>query len=118
MVTPRFAGPFEVSDVVGEHSYRVALPAKLSGVRDVFHISVLKKNHEDASHVLNWKDLKIHKDLSYDERMVRIVDEKEQILPGRSIRLVKVFWQYHGIEEATCELETQVMAKYPDLFVL
>ncbi|KAK9950623.1 hypothetical protein M0R45_006103 [Rubus argutus] len=114
-LSPRFIGPFEVSEVIDKHSCRVALPPKLSGVHDVFHMSVLKKNHEDPSQVLDWEDLRIHKDLSYEEKPVRIVDKIEQILQGRIIRFVKVIWQYHGIEEATWELEDQVMAKYPDL---
>jgi hypothetical protein len=60
-LSQRFTGPFEVSEVVDEHSYGVALLPKLSCVHDAFHMSVLKKNHEDASHVLGCKDLSIHK---------------------------------------------------------
>ena len=48
-------------------------------------------------------------------RLELIVHKKEQVLRRRIIGLVKVIWKYHGIEEATWELETQVMAKYPDL---
>ena len=29
--------------------------------------------------------------------------------------LVKVLWKYHGMEEATWELEDEMQRKYPDL---
>nr|GEX35728.1 putative nucleotidyltransferase, ribonuclease H [Tanacetum cinerariifolium] len=38
-LSPRFIGPFEILDRVGEVSYRLALPPQLSHVHDVFHVS-------------------------------------------------------------------------------
>ncbi|GKG32967.1 hypothetical protein Tco_0430477, partial [Tanacetum coccineum] len=35
--SPRFIGPFEILDRVGEVSYRLALPPQLSHVHNVFH---------------------------------------------------------------------------------
>ena len=40
-LSPRYVGPFEVKEVVGPVAYRVALPPKLAGVHDVFHVSTL-----------------------------------------------------------------------------
>nr|GFA30851.1 hypothetical protein [Tanacetum cinerariifolium] len=39
---PRFIGPFEILDRVGEVSYRLALPPQLSHVHNVFHVSFLR----------------------------------------------------------------------------
>nr|GFD47715.1 putative nucleotidyltransferase, ribonuclease H [Tanacetum cinerariifolium] len=36
-LSPRFIGPFEILDRVGEVSYRLALPPQLSHVNNVFH---------------------------------------------------------------------------------
>ena len=34
---------------------------------------------------------------------MRILDTKEKVLRNKIIRLVKVLWQHHGVEEATWE---------------
>nr|GEW60617.1 reverse transcriptase domain-containing protein [Tanacetum cinerariifolium] len=41
-LSPRFIGPFEILDRVGEVSYRLMLPPQLSHVHDVFHVSLLR----------------------------------------------------------------------------
>lgn len=53
-------------------------------------MSVLKKNHPDVSHVLDWKNLRIHIDLSYEEKPVRIVDKKN----------TNSSWEDHSISES------------------
>ena len=39
-LSPRFVGPFEVLERVGEVAYRIALPSALSGIHNVFHESM------------------------------------------------------------------------------
>ena len=39
-LTPRYIGPFEILERVGTVAYRFALPTSLSGVYEVFHISM------------------------------------------------------------------------------
>nr|GFA24322.1 putative nucleotidyltransferase, ribonuclease H [Tanacetum cinerariifolium] len=41
-LSPRFIGPFEILDRVGEVSYHLALPPQLSHVHNVFHVSLLR----------------------------------------------------------------------------
>ena len=47
---------------------------------------------------------------------MRIIDTKEKVLRNKIIRLVKVLWQHHGVEEATWELKLEIREKYPQLF--
>ena len=47
---------------------------------------------------------------------MRILDTKEKVLRNKIIRLVKVLWQHHGVEEATWELKLEIREKYPQLF--
>jgi len=42
-LSPRFIGPFEVLERLGEVAYRLALPPSLHGVHDGFHISQLRR---------------------------------------------------------------------------
>ena len=116
-LSPRFIGPFEILERIGEAAYRLALPPQLSRVHDVFHVSMLRKYEPDSSHVLDWTDLEVDEDASYEERPVRVLDRRDQVLRGKTIPLVKVLWKHHGVEEATWERELEVREKYPDLFV-
>ena len=115
-MAPRYIGPFEILEKIGAVAYRLALPVQLAGVHNVFHVSMLRKYEPDASHVLNWQELDLQADASYDEGPREILDSKEQVLRGKTIRLVKVLWRHHGMEEATWELESAMQSKYPDLF--
>ena len=53
-VAPMYIGPFEVLERVGTIAYRLALPSSLSGVHEVFHISILRKYTPDPAHVVDW----------------------------------------------------------------
>ena len=44
---PRYVGPFEVVERVGEVAYRLSLPASLP-IHDVFHVSLLAKYEADG----------------------------------------------------------------------
>ena len=116
-LSPRFIGPFEILERIGKVAYRLTLLPQLSGVHDVFHVSMLRKYEPDPSHVLDWTDLEVDEDASYEERPVRVLDRRDQVLRGKTIPLVKVLWKHHGVEEATWERELEVREKYPDLFV-
>ena len=47
---------------------------------------------------------------------MRIMDSREQVFLGKTMRLVKVLWQHQGVEEGTWEREDTVRANYPFLF--
>lgn len=40
-LSPRYVGPFEILDKIGEVAYRLALPPSLSNVHNVFNVSML-----------------------------------------------------------------------------
>jgi hypothetical protein len=42
-LAPRYIGPYPIIDKYGPTYYQVELPAKLSGVHNVFHVSQLKR---------------------------------------------------------------------------
>ncbi|GJQ90730.1 hypothetical protein Tco_0001869 [Tanacetum coccineum] len=53
-LSPRFIGPFEILERIGEVSYRLALPPQLSHVHDVFHVSLLRGYHYHPLHVASY----------------------------------------------------------------
>ena len=111
----RYIGPYDIVSKIGDVAYRLALPPELSGVHNVFHVSMLKKYVPDPSHVLRHEPLEIREDATYVEKPIQIIDTKEQELRTRTIQWVKVLWENHGPEEATWELRDQVQKKYPHL---
>ena len=56
------------------------------------------------------------KDFTFDEELKAILDREIRQLRNKQVPLVKVFWQHHGMEEATWEPESTMRAQYPRLF--
>ena len=52
-LTPRYIEPFEILERVGIVAYRLALPSSLSGVHEVFHVSMLHTYTPDPAHVVD-----------------------------------------------------------------
>ncbi|KAI5348129.1 hypothetical protein L3X38_001016 [Prunus dulcis] len=116
-LSPRYIGPYEITERIGPVAYRLALPTELSRIHDVFHVSMLRKYMPDPSHVLEHQPVELREDLTYEEQPVQILDRKEQRLRSRSIPVVKILWRSQTVEEATWEPEAQMRAKYPYLFL-
>ena len=110
-LSPRYIGPFEILERVGNVSYRLALPPQMSRVHNVFHVSMLRRYIYDSSHIVHWEDLEIFDDGTYETRPIQILDRRDRMLRNKAISLVKVLWLHHGAEEATWELETEIRHK-------
>ncbi|XP_074562821.1 uncharacterized protein LOC141819419 [Curcuma longa] len=114
-LAPRYIGPFEILERVGEVAY-LALPPTLA-VFSVLHVSMLRKYISHPSHIL--REVPVPLSLTHPMRRFRC-----GFLTGRSdeygeeaVRLcLKVRWQHHTDEEATWELEDVIRARYPHLF--
>ncbi|XP_073152962.1 uncharacterized protein [Henckelia pumila] len=115
-LSPKYIGPFEILEKVGARAYRVALPPNLEGVHNVFHISMLRKNVANPSHVIRHEPVDWTPDLSYEEMHVQILDRQVRRLRNREIPMVKVLWSNQLVEEATWETEQDMRARYPELF--
>ena len=82
-------------------AYRIALPPNLTVVHNVFHVSMLQKYTPYPTHVIEHKMLPLREDLSYEERLSRILARDTRRLSNKVIPLVKVAWGNHRDEEAT-----------------
>ncbi|XP_028053010.1 uncharacterized protein LOC114257448 [Camellia sinensis] len=102
--------------MIGLVAYRLALPPKLSNVHNVFHVSMLQRYLQDPEHVIDYENLEVQEDLSYEDQPVQILYRRDQVLQNMTITLVKVLWRNYHIEEATWETESQMRAKYPHIF--
>ena len=77
---------------------------------------MLRKYTPYPTHVMDWGELTVDTDGTFEERPVCIMDSREQVLRFKTLRLVKVVWQHRGVEEATWEREDTMRANYPFLF--
>ncbi|XP_020245140.1 uncharacterized protein LOC109823266 [Asparagus officinalis] len=99
----RYIGMFRIIDHVGAISYRLDLPASMSGVHGVFHVSMLKKHlrDEEQHRVVDVLDLELQMDLTRVEIPVHILAREDKKLRNKVIPLVKVQWNRKGAQEAT-----------------
>ena len=88
----------------------------MSGVHEVFHVSMLWKYTPDPAHVMDLGQIEVDTDETFEEGPVRIVDSRDQVLRHKTVRLVLVLWRHHGVEESTWEHEDTMRATYPFLF--
>ena len=103
-LSPRFIGPYEILEIIGPVAYRLALPPELAKLHNVFHVSMLRRYCYDESHILplqDIQDIQVQSDFTFDEEPKAILDREVKQMWNKQVPLVKVLWQYHGMEEAT-----------------
>ena len=115
-LSPRYIEPFKILEKVDTFAYWLALPPNLSGVHAIFHVSMLQKYTLNLTHVVDWGELVVDADGTFEEGSVCIIDSQDQVLRGKTVRLVKVLWQHRGMEEATWERKDTIRTNYPFLF--
>ena len=74
----RFVGPFEIIERIGPVEYQLALPDSMTGVYDVFHVSMLRKYIRDPSHVLQHQEIKVTQEVKYKVQPEKILDRQEK----------------------------------------
>ena len=115
-LSPRFIGPFEILERVGTVAYRLALPPNMSGVHEVFHVSMLRRYTPDPAHVMDWGEIEVDTHGTFEEGPMCIMDSRDQVLRRKTVRLVRVLWQHRGVEKSMWEHKDTMWATYPFLF--
>ena len=74
---PRFIGSFEILERIGTVAYRLALPPNMSGVHEVFHVSMFWKYTLDPAHVVDWGQIEVDTDGTFEEGPMCILDSRD-----------------------------------------
>ncbi|XP_062014249.1 uncharacterized protein LOC133730726 [Rosa rugosa] len=90
-LAPRYVRPFEILERVGDLAYRLALPVSMSGVHNVFHVSMLRKYIRDKTHVIDHGAIEVNPDVTFVVEPVLILDRSTKRLRRREVDLVKIF---------------------------
>ena len=120
-LAPRFVGPYNILERMGEVAYKLELLEGLSGVHDVFHISQLKKCHAEMDEIslrdmVPLEAIQLDSDLTYEEKPVKILEYASRVTRNKVIKFWKVQWSHHTEEEATWEREEDLRRDHPNLF--
>ena len=115
-LAPRFIGPFPVMSRVGTVAYQFELPPELSEVHNVFHVSQLRRCISPPEKKTAMTEIELAKDLTYEERPVRILDQMERVTRSKARKFYKVQWEHHTEAESTWEREEFLKAHYPEWF--
>ncbi|KAK8964921.1 UDP-glucose:glycoprotein glucosyltransferase [Platanthera guangdongensis] len=87
-LSPRYLGPFEILERVGEAAYRLKLSTELSGLHDGFHVSVCVRQCNEHSQIVADNQVPADYELTTKVKPVRIEDvavkrlrNKEDFIP-------------------------------------
>ncbi|KAJ9544503.1 hypothetical protein OSB04_024210 [Centaurea solstitialis] len=99
-LSPRYIGPFMITDRVGAVTYWLDLPDELM----------------DPVTAIPLSEISIEPKLNFVEEPVAIMDRKIRKLRNKEFKLVKVQWKFHKGQQCTWEAESEMRDKYPCLF--
>jgi hypothetical protein len=112
-LAPRYVGPFEILEQCGSVAYKMQLPKHLSTLRNVFHMSQLKKCLQVPDQVLEVSDVNLEPNLIYFDHPIKILDQKERITHRKTIKFYKVQWSQHFEDGATWESKEYLDSHFP-----
>ena len=115
-LAPRYIGPYQIISKRGQVAYQLELPFQLSNIHDVFHVSQLKKCLRTPIEHTSLEDINLKPNLSYQEYPIRILEESERRTRKSSIKMLRVQWSNHTVDEATWEREDRLKAEFPSFF--
>ncbi|KAJ9545298.1 hypothetical protein OSB04_025005 [Centaurea solstitialis] len=100
-LSPRYVGPFRITERIGAVAYKLDLPVELGGVHNTFHVSNLRKCLADPETAIPLQDIEVDQKLNFVEEPVAVTDRKIRKLRNKEIVLVKIQWKFHKGQEAT-----------------
>jgi hypothetical protein len=116
-LAPRYIGPYQVQKKIGTVAYRLELPEGMADIHPVFHVSQLRRclRVPEKERVAE-EEIDLQTDLQYQEVLVKILDTITKRTRKSKVRICRVQWSRHEVEEATWEREDALKKEFPHLF--
>jgi hypothetical protein len=100
-IAPRYIGLYPIIDKYGPTSYQVELPAKLSEVYNVFHVSQLKRCLKPPTNVVIEGTIPLESNLMYKAYPIKILEQQDRVTRNKTTRFYKIKWNEHFEVKAT-----------------
>ncbi|XP_024963133.1 uncharacterized protein LOC112503302, partial [Cynara cardunculus var. scolymus] len=88
-LSPRYIGPFEITETIGPVAYKLKLPQELNAIHNTFHASNLKKCLADDSLIMPLEDVQVDDQLHLIEEPIEILDREVKQLKRSKILILK-----------------------------
>jgi hypothetical protein len=116
-LAPRYIGLYRVQKKIGAVAYRLELPERMADIHLVFHVSQLKRClRVPEKERVPKEEIALQTHLRYQEVPVKILDTIRKRTRNSEVRICRVQWSKHGVEEATWEREDALKKEFPHLF--
>ena len=79
-LAPRYIGPYPIVERCGPMAYRLDLPANLSVVHNIFHVSQLKKYLRVPTEVVESDSIQLESDLTFLSILSRLLITRIELL--------------------------------------
>jgi hypothetical protein len=110
----RYIGLYPIINMYGPMPYQVELPAKLSGVHNVFHVSKLKRCLKPLADIVIEDTIPLEPDLTYKVYPIKVLDQQDRVTHNKTTQFYKIQWNDHSKDEATWEQEEFLQFNYPE----
>jgi hypothetical protein len=111
-LAPLYIGLYPIIDKYGPTSYQVELPAKLSGVHNVFHVFQLKRCLKPPADVVIEDTIPLEPNLTFKAYPIKVIDQQDRVTCNNTTRFYKIQWNDHSEDEATWEHEDFLRSNY------
>jgi hypothetical protein len=83
-LAPRCISPYPIIDKYGPTSYQVESPVKLAGVRNVFHVSQLKRCLKPPADVVIEDTIPLEPDLTYKAYPIKVLNQPDRVTRNKT----------------------------------
>ena len=109
---PRYVGSYQIIEWKGNVAYKLQLPLEMSTIFNVFHVSQLKRCLRIPEEAIAPTNIKLQSDLTYEEKLIRVLEEMERVTRSKVIKFYKVVWNNHNEQDATRERDDYLREVY------
>jgi hypothetical protein len=89
-LAPRYIGLYPIINKYGPTSYQLELPAKLSRVHNVFHVSQHKRYLKPPTDVVIEDTILLEPDLTYKAHPIKMLDQQDRVTHNKTTRFYKI----------------------------
>jgi hypothetical protein len=89
-LAPCYIGLYPIIDKWGPTSYQVELPAKLSGVHNVFYVSQLNRCLKPPTNMVIEDTIPLEPNLTYKAYLIKVLDQQNRVTRNKTTRSYKI----------------------------